>query len=698
MRTFLLVIVLALFGMINVRGVEAKSTIWTMGSIPDLYYYWNCGGSAACDGLSGWALGLSGVTGTVTYHAQIVNVDTKAVIEDDSTVNVGTRLMFEKIPYVDSDIFWNGTGSSMDTPIGTWIDNAAAPANPVMDNFKVNRVVAPLGNGLIDIYIPLSITPPISSLGSTSNLSCLNGICTVTGPGAITASVNFSETSGKFYYKYLSQVRNADINIFNYFTSVPMRTGFTNCYDSISCLIYASVGPSDYVLSVPAQQIDFTLTALAPVPANNPPSITFTSNSANNYLVNNNQSFTLIGTDADAGDKLAYGIDWDTTVNSDGVGGTGDDVDQLFGHVNNAHTYTSGTTATGIHPWTTTGTKGISAVACDQNGACSPWTPISLVISGTPTAEFKVKSLTASTYGTSVTGAVGANFNYYVASSYVTSCSVNNGVGAITPNTLISGTSPFLAPEGRRTYTLTCTGNNGSTITRSATVTSTAVSVFSCQGTLPPNTTLYPGDATVTNNTTQYTFSTSDTAPQCQYHCSTNFHRSGGTCIANCEPVWTPTDTSTTCTTAKVPQSDGCGHNRATVSGTKPCPVITCGTAAKNYTEANTSYTGNACGSTVGAPAVAFPAPGSSATWTCGSLTCTASRSQNGRCGSANGIPSFMAPSVGARCYVGSATEVTKSTVGGEIYWNWTCGSPSSPPGVSVDCSARKTTLDIVPF
>ncbi|MCX6739350.1 MAG: hypothetical protein NT098_04885 [Candidatus Parcubacteria bacterium] len=330
--------------------------------------------------------------------------------------------------------------------------------------------------------------------------------------------------------------------------------------------------------------------------------------------------------------------------------------------------------------------------------------------------------------------------------------------GVYIPAEQYAWTSHTWSGTGRKTFRVKTQDNNPNPLTSSPvlfTVNVVPPPTFSCQGILPPNTTLHPGDTTVTNNTTPYTFSANDTAPQCQYHCQTGtnrvgtscvppsyscveppplntfvysgdtagtftqnlayqyaypntdrkceyrcangYHLNGETCVQNCVSVWAPTDTSTTCTTAKVPQSDGCGHNRATIWGTKDCSVVACGGAAKPYAEADTAFSDNACSTgSVGLPT--FPEPGSSATWTCGSHTCTATRSQNGRCGSANGIPSFMTPPVGARCYAGSYTEVTKSTAGGEIYWNWRCNSGSVPPGGSVDCSARKTTLEVIPF
>ena len=433
-------------GFLNPGEVEAYSTTqWSFSGVPNLFYYWTCGGSTACGGSTGWIKGLSGAGGTITYKARMRNYDTGAEIPTGATIPIGTRIVFEKVAYSDSDIAWYGTGHSMDTPNGSWINNASAPADPLLNYYYVG-ISNTLVNQNIKIYIPFSVSPPSTSVQLlTGGLSCSGVVCTVTGVGSVGGRVNFSGTFGRFYYRYVSS-----FGTYNYFTGVPMRIVIAepNCTTIQSCLLGGTVASSDYILSIPGQHIDLYVNAYNP---NNPPAApTISEVGGNSHYTGEAQSFTFRAADPD-GNQIRYLIDW----NNDGIG---DIWLPSSGRVNSNTILTAPP-----HTWTTAGSKTIKAITEDSNGTYSAnWSSYTININDAPLATVSLTtSPTKVNKGQSTTltwnGITNANHG-------CTASSLLNG----NPSTVWSGAKNIAGSSetitnlaaGKHRFTLTCYNSN----------------------------------------------------------------------------------------------------------------------------------------------------------------------------------------------------------------------------------------------
>lgn len=339
---------------------SAKSVVWNTGMIPNLDYYWN-DGAAYSSTSGGWLPGVSDATGTITYSAQIRNATTGAIITNGTSVPVGTKLKFEAIPHKSTDISWNGTGYSSDSPYGAWVSGAAAPADPLL--YYLGRAKDQYWNIYYRIYVPLSINPPaVSSVPNTSNLSCVSGICTVTALGPIQDTVTFGATYGKFYYKYFQEGEGG----LDYYNKVAMRRG-PKAGDILGTT-YASWSDTANQLIVPQQAIALNLTAVS---GNPPDAPTITPVVTNTNLINQAQNFSIQATDPN-NDNVLYQLDW----NNDGL------PDQ---NLPATGTVASGVSQNLVRTWATPGIYSIKARTMDVFGFVSAtWTTISVTINSAP--------------------------------------------------------------------------------------------------------------------------------------------------------------------------------------------------------------------------------------------------------------------------------------------------------------------------
>ncbi len=176
-------------------------------------YFWNWGAEYAsavgASQSSNWTDGLINPNVTVTYEADVLDNTTGALIPNNSTIPVGTKLRFAPKDFEDTDIYWFGTGKSADSPYGHWVSGADFPAGSIScpQQDYVSTYIYPTPKvGPIKVYVPLSVNPPqvtISHSG-TADLSCNSGntVCTVNSAGTIDSSFIFEPTIGKFYYRY----------------------------------------------------------------------------------------------------------------------------------------------------------------------------------------------------------------------------------------------------------------------------------------------------------------------------------------------------------------------------------------------------------------------------------------------------------------------------------------------------------------
>lgn len=366
---FILFSALMLFGTDNIAKAEKTVTINEITKNA-LSYYWD-----RWEGGSGWALGLQPNTNaSVKYRAYAYNATTGNNLLDGSVVNVGDKIQFRRGIFLNTDIAWNGTGYSSDSPFGHWTANASFPTDTSQCNkydFVGDYYYSGIFGGVdyggnFSVYAPFSVNPPsinVAKSGSPLLTNCSNlptgmGIeCTVGSTGNITATVNFSETFGKFYYSYYDYR-----NIGGAYPITPgcygNKTAMRVCTNVTSTCAYSSCdcsSASDYAVPISAAAITFNLISVNP---NNSPSVPVISGPISGCS-NVTHTFTINSTDPEK-DNLRYEIDWD---------GNGS-VDQV---VPSAGYVVSNASQTISRSWNTLGLKTFKVRAVDAKNSVSGW-------------------------------------------------------------------------------------------------------------------------------------------------------------------------------------------------------------------------------------------------------------------------------------------------------------------------------------
>ncbi len=369
--------VFLLFGLITLGVIlstpkaEAKDVVWSGTSVVNLDNFANRWGG------SWWTPALQNPNVSVTYHAQIKNKDTGAIIADGSSVPVGTHLTLSLLPQTSQDISWFGTGFSGDSPYGEWRDSATPSAlscsskDFVTHYHDVGSILGYSYSFYFDVYIPLVLAPLSSqTITNTSGMTCTatsatTQDCTVTTAGAIAPKFNFSSTYGKFYYRYYDTRTGSIVGGQSagcYGNNVPLQVdnyGIAYPYDSG---MGRSVSPGTYVVNIPSQTITYNLTATDVSPDNHPPTAPIitgptTGTTTTSYI------FNASSTDQD-GDNIMYGFDW----NNNGV------VDQW------TELSPSGFGLSRSFAWATSGAKTFEVMAQDSQGATSDWSSYTINI------------------------------------------------------------------------------------------------------------------------------------------------------------------------------------------------------------------------------------------------------------------------------------------------------------------------------
>jgi len=380
--------------------VEGKSVSWSTGNMGDkLAYYADCGGG--CTPIT-WINGL--VDFNVNINRQAYAYKNSNQISDGESIAVGDTISFIA-PIYDTDISWNGTGRSSDTPYGHWLSGAVAPN--FIDYVSDFVSTALTGSKSYNIYIPLSVNPSTityTHIGSTAGLDC-NGdsiaesnptgaSCVVKSAGTVLTQVNYGNTYGKFYYHYIQTSSSGFIYI--YYNKVAMRrsdiisTGFLNLQTCVDpCPV---VGSSDYTLSIPSQTISFSLTAVS---NNNLPTAP-TIAGPTTGITTTPYTFTLTGTDPD-NDTIRYGIDW----NSDNL------IDLQLPSSGYVPSGTAQVLEVDENRWTVPGTYTFRALTQDVNSATSTWTTHTITIDTLPTCT-SIPEHTVVCTGDEATGFMGS--------------------------------------------------------------------------------------------------------------------------------------------------------------------------------------------------------------------------------------------------------------------------------------------------
>jgi hypothetical protein len=373
----MLFLLVGMFSM-GVGRVEAKSVNWSSGNIAGpLAYYANCGGLC----VEMWINGLKDFNVNIGYQAYAYNNNSEII--DGSSIAVGDIVSFAiraQDSNQDTDISWSGTGRSLDTPFGHWLAGAVAPSSV---NYAYDFVSTYFqGNQWWNIYIPLSVNPSTityTHIGSTAALDCngdniaditpIGQSCKVISGGIVSTQVNYSQTYGKFYYHY-----NGSTGYVYYSTVALRKSTLVNdgtFFGSMeACMVSSPIGvpcngkieSNDYTLTVPAQTISFSLTAVS---NNNPPATPTLSVDASPKPINTNFAFTATSTDPD-NDTIRYGFDW----NNDNT------VDQ---YVPGSGFVTSGTAQSSTYQWPLVSAYTVKVRAEDSKGGVSGWsTPVTV--------------------------------------------------------------------------------------------------------------------------------------------------------------------------------------------------------------------------------------------------------------------------------------------------------------------------------
>lgn len=162
----------------------------------------------------------------VVYNAEVRNADTNAVIANNASVDVGTKLKF-MIPGDSShSISWSGYGDSSSKSIygsGAWDATVSAPSvtpgawscpGSYVDTFtnglSANAYSVPQATwSSVKLYLYFSVKNTGRSIVTSGSMNCgsttgnatsgYQVLCTVTGSGALKGTFTFPSTYGKFY-------------------------------------------------------------------------------------------------------------------------------------------------------------------------------------------------------------------------------------------------------------------------------------------------------------------------------------------------------------------------------------------------------------------------------------------------------------------------------------------------------------------
>jgi hypothetical protein len=311
--------------------------------------------------VDGWVQGLGNPNVSIGYDYGIYDAaNPTTLIPENSTVPSGKQVILKFNPYVPDNIFWFGTGYSLDSPFGEWRVNATPPArvsNKVTCDSKDltgQYTTSITGSYTFDVYIPLVVNPAARALGQLNGLSCgaltsnpdgsASAACTVTGSGTINPTFDYGSTYGKFYYRYTDQRDMTSIG-----------WGGPGCYGNNIPLSQKSSLSSPYVLSVASQSFAYPLTV--GVPTNTAPNQPTLTCPVGSVTAGQDVSVTVSATDPES-DQVRYGVDWLNT-----------------GSVNSGWTgyVPSGTaqTLTKIGGYSSAGAYTVTAWAQDSNGAQS---------------------------------------------------------------------------------------------------------------------------------------------------------------------------------------------------------------------------------------------------------------------------------------------------------------------------------------
>ena len=444
--------------------------------IDTLWYAWNRGTGtlfpSSDSTIKGWVAGLTDPNVTIGYDFGVFDESGTSRIPEGSTIPQGSSVVMKFAPYVSDNIFWFGTGYSMDSPYGEW--RAGAAATPRVGN----KVICDpkdlteqytlssydgysISDDVYDVYIPLVMNPPQRTLANLNGFTCgaltqngdgsMTATCTATGSGDVSPRFDYASTYGKFYYRY-----------YDYRDMTSIGWGGPGCYGNnipMSDYFGNATGPttngdtairSAYFLNIPNQNFAYPLTIGAA--GNNPPMppvLTCPSTVQTGVDI----SVSMNSTDAD-GDQVRYAIGWFSSSSPDS-GWTA----LVDSGTNGSLTKTGG--------YGTAGLRTVYAWAEDANGARSTSSSCDIDVTAPPSApvigiESNVDSGAWSNSDKTIEIGDEVKIRWSITSGVADSCVTDFGASTAIDTTPdgIDVTEP--APGTSEQYNVTCTGPGGS--------------------------------------------------------------------------------------------------------------------------------------------------------------------------------------------------------------------------------------------
>lgn len=445
----------------NSNGQAAGRSTWGVTLSATLWYAWNRGTLPSSDTTTtGWATGLADPSVSIGYDYSIYDYkNPSTIINPGASVQSGQQVILKFSPYTSDNIFWFGTGSSMDSPYGEWRSGATAPARVGSNVSCVSKDLVQQytynSGGLggttyqFDVYIPFVVNPPDRSLSSLNGLSCgaltnnsdgsASAVCTVTATsGTIAPAFNYTATNGIFYYRYYDYRDMTSIGWGGpgcYGNNIALTSGDASGFGnptSPSANSSTYIAPP-YVVNVPAQSFPYSL-SVTPI-TNKPPSAPTVTCSPSPVNINTDVNVSLTSTDPQ-NQNVSYGVDWTggSTVNSGWTAPVPSGTSQTI-------TKTGGFAAPGTYT--------VTGFAQDTSGLQSTGSTCSFTV----TATAPTVSLTATP------GAVnpGGSSTLAWTSTGATSCTGTNfSTGGATSGSVSTG-----ALSATQMYSVSCTGPGG---------------------------------------------------------------------------------------------------------------------------------------------------------------------------------------------------------------------------------------------
>lgn len=339
-KIFLLGLIICLFT-IPVNHARAESTMWSTQIQSSV---WNN---------RAWTIDWPSIQ--IGYNVRVFNHDTGTTIACGSKVNKGTNISFQFVPRQYTDISWFGTGTTFDSPYGSWNAGAGLPGGSICVGKNAYQSRNTSGGGALvsGMFADFSVNPPNIAISGLPTDQCVgsgggNQYCSTSRVGVLNANFNFSQTYGQFY---------GGANFMG------------GCYASSGAMRVASLNSS--VVPIDARNISCPITVTEP--PSQPPSapivrgkVCVSGTTPTTYTV------SAIDKDVRIQDsQVRFFFDWD----NDGR------IDQAFpgdtsvssGYVN------SGVEQSISRVWRNPGPKTFKVLAADNSGLASPWTSVTVV-------------------------------------------------------------------------------------------------------------------------------------------------------------------------------------------------------------------------------------------------------------------------------------------------------------------------------